>query len=163
MQVASSRSGTFTRIEREWKTNDRIELSFKNPLSAVRGVYGSLSVQQGPLIFALPIAERWEKLRDHGRAADWAVYPQSKWNYALIQEATLERIEGPIGTPPFSHQNRGLKIIASGRYIENWQVEDESAGPIPEHPAKSEAGGLIPLNLVPYASAKLRITSFPTV
>ena len=163
LEVASSRSGTFTRIEREWKTNDRIELSFKNPLSAVTGSYGSLSVQQGPLVFALPIAERWEKLRDHGRAADWAVYPQSKWNYALMQEVTLERVEGSIGSPPFSHENRALAVSASGRSVESWQVEDESAGPIPEHLAKLEVGGTISLNLVPYASAKLRITSFPAV
>ncbi len=162
LEVASSRSGTFTRIEREWKTNDRIELGFKNPLSAVKGGNGSLSVQQGPLVFALPIAERWEKLRDHGRAADWAVYPQSKWTYALIQEAALERVEGSIGTPPFSHENRGLAVSASGIDVENWQVEDGSAGPIPEHPTKLETRGTISLNLVPYASAKLRITSFPT-
>ena len=159
--VASSAPGTFTRIEREWKSDDRIELSFDNPLAAVAGVHNSLSAQQGPLIFALPIDERWEKLRDRGAgAADWAVYPQSKWNYALTRGARLERIEGPMSMPPFSHTNRGLAVKASAKPVENWGIEDESAGPIPENPSIA-VGETASLNLVPYASAKLRITSFP--
>jgi hypothetical protein len=155
--------GTFARIDREWISNDRIEIRFKNPLSLVKGVRESMTVQHGPLIFALPIAERWEKLRSHaGRAADWAVYPQSDWNYALRQDA-LERVEGPIGLPPFSHQNRGLVVRAVGISIGNWAMDEESAGLIPERPENSRDGKAITLNLVPYASAKLRITSFPAV
>ena len=160
MNVGSSLPGTFAKIEREWKSGDRVEINFKNPLSAVAGVHGSLHVQQGPLVFALPVAERWVKLRDRGsRAADWAVYPESKWNLALMRGAALKRIEGPIGTPPFSHQNRALTVTAPARVIKNWNVEEESAGPIPERPVLAEPDRTI--SLVPYASAKLRITSFP--
>ena len=159
--VEASLKGTFTRIEREWKTGDRIDLTFHNPLNAVAGAYESSTIQHGPLLFALPIAERWEKLRDRGRAADWAVYPASTWNFALKRDAALERIEGPISTPPFSHANRGLAIKASGIEIANWKIDEESAGPIPRQPEKS--GGPISLSLVPYASAKLRITAFPSV
>jgi len=162
-EIASSPANTFTRLEREWKTGDRVDVTFRNPLNAVAGAYGSSTIQQGPLLFALPITERWEKLRDRAPAADWAVYPESKWNFALKRDAALERVEGPIGAPPFSHANRGLAIRASGVEIANWKVEEESAGPIPQQPVKSESGEPVPLNLVPYASAKLRITAFPTV
>lgn len=161
--VVSSQPGTFARIEREWKTGDRIDLTFRNPLNAAAGVYGSVTVEQGPLIFALPISERWQKLRDHGHAADWAVYPESGWNFALKRDAGFERVEGPIGMPPFSHANHGLSVKASGIQIENWKAEEESAGPIPDQPVMSGSSEATSLKLVPYASAKLRITSFPTV
>ena len=162
-EIQSSPSGTFTRIEREWKTGDQVELTFRNPLKAAAGAYGSSTIQQGPLVFALPIAERWEKLRDHGRAADWAVYPGSGWNFALKQGASMERIEGPISMPPFSHANRGLMVTAPGIEITNWKMEEESAGPIPQAPETPDPARTTTLSLVPYASAKLRIASFPTV
>ena len=81
----------------------------------------------------------------------------------MKRDAGFERVEGPIGLPPFSHANRGLAVKAWGIQIENWKAEEESAGPIPDHPMASESKGATSLKLVPYASAKLRITSFPTV
>lgn len=160
--IEASPPGTFTRVEREWKNGDQIELTFKNPLTAMDGAYGSVTVQQGPLLFALPIKERWEKLLDRGQgAADWAVHPESGWNFALKRDAAFERIEGPITMPPFSHANRGLAVKAPGIQIADWKIAEQSAGPIPQHPVAS--GGATSLQLVPYASAKLRITAFPTI
>src|SRR5262249_30078699 len=137
-EVAGSAPGTFASVEREWKSGDQVEIIFKNALVAASGAYESVSVQQGPLLFALPIKERWEKLRDRGQgAADWAVHPESEWNFALKRGAGFERVEGPITMPPFSHANRGLAVKVSGIPIADWKVEEESAGPIPQHPMTS--------------------------
>src|SRR6185312_3472742 len=163
LEVESSAPGSFARIERDWKSNDRVELTFENPVRVEAGVYGSSTIQQGPLLFVLPIAEHWEKLRSRGRASDWAVNPEGKWNFALKKGGKLERVEAPMGTPPFSHANRGLMIKAAGVEIENWKAEEESAGPIPVDPKQLASDKTTPLELVPYGGAKLRITAFPTV
>ena len=158
-----SSKGIFTRIEREWKTGDQVDLIFRNPVNAIVGASQALTVQLGPLVFALPIAERWEKLRGHGQgAADWAVYPESSWNFALKRDTAFERVEGAIAMPPFSRTNHALAIKTSGIQIANWRAEEESAGPIPQQPTELKSGEPTILKLIPYASAKLRITAFPT-
>jgi hypothetical protein len=51
-------------------------------------------------------------------------------------------------------------IEAKGRKIPGWQLVNGSAGPLPQSPASSSEPEET-LTLVPYGSAKLRITAFP--
>lgn len=48
----------------------------------------------------------------------------------------------------------------SGRRLEAWGTHENSAGVLPVSPVQSEAKP-VTLELIPYGSAKLRITSFP--
>jgi hypothetical protein len=55
-----------------------------------------------------------------------------------------------------------VKLEVKGRLVPQWQMEQGSAGPLPESPVTSTEP-VTPLELVPYAAAKLRITAFPQV
>ena len=50
----------------------------------------------------------------------------------------------------------------TGRRVPEWQLEDGSAGTLPQSPVLSDRARE-PLTLVPYGSARLRVTVFPRI
>jgi len=156
--MPEGKPGEFARIERQWRAGDRIELAFTAPPRRVSTAEGSF-VEQGPLVFALPIEEQWQKLRDRGLTADWAVLPKSEWRYALADGAAIERVERPIGPVPFSRRSPPVVLVTQGHRVADWPEKDNAAAPpVAEVPA---AGPRERIVLIPYAAPKLRITSFP--
>ena len=75
--------GTFARVERTWKSGDRVEISFPMQPRISRWFNDSVAIERGPLVFSYGIGESWVKLRDRGMTADWQVYPTTPWNYAV--------------------------------------------------------------------------------
>lgn len=160
MQPAS-RVGAFARIDRTWQAGDRIELAFESAPRAVAGYNGSTSFEDGALVFALPIQERWNKLQQRGLSADWEVQPESQWAYAVAPGTPLKRVERPVGSVPFSRRDPPVVLVAQGRPVADWSVTDGAADPVPAAP--EAVGPPERLVLMPYAAPKLRLTSFATL
>jgi uncharacterized protein len=155
---------TFAHIARLWKEGDVVEMEFPMVPRFAKGFNDSIAVERGPLVFSLPIGTDWVKLRDRGMTADWQVFPSTQWNYALAVQSddahNLAVTESPIGKRPFALQDAPVKIQLTARKLTTWSAEDGVATPVPQSPVVStEADEKI--TLVPYAAAKLRITSFP--
>ncbi|MDE1178784.1 MAG: glycoside hydrolase family 127 protein [Edaphobacter sp.] len=150
----------FARIERSWQPNDVLRVSFAMKPRIVEGAMGTVSVMRGPLVFSMPIEEQWTKIRDRGLTADWQIFGESPWNYGLVQEAALMAKETPIGVVPFAKATPGITIAATGARLADWHAEDGTADAPPTDLAKN-TGAAAAVELVPYASTKLRITSFP--
>jgi uncharacterized protein len=154
----------FAMIDRTWKSGDVVELQLPMSPRLVKGYNDSISVESGPLFFSLPIGETWLKLRDRGMTADWQVFPNSQWNYALASsEKEIERESVPDPSQqgsPFSLSAAPVKLRVKARKLPSWLAVDGVADPVPQSPvASSEPEETI--TLVPYAAAKLRITAFP--
>jgi hypothetical protein len=165
------RAGDFFRVEREWKKGDQVILIFPMRVRVSRWYHNSVALERGPLVFSLKIGEKWQKITSgmskpaRPPAADWAVTPTTPWNYGLIldsahPEQSVKVVEKSIGDFPFSPEASPVEILAKGRRIPSWELQDGSAGPLPESPTTS-AAGVETLTLIPYGSAKLRITAFP--
>ena len=157
--------GTFVTVARRWKRGDHVELRFPMRPRVTRWYQNSIAVERGPLIFSLDLQGKWRKLRPRGMTADWEVYPGSTWNYALdvneqTAESALQVHRGKLGGNPFGLEGVPVRIVAKGRQIAEWKIEDGVAGPPPQSPVASNQPEEA-LTLVPYAAAKLRITAFP--
>jgi uncharacterized protein len=157
--------GEFFRLEREWHSGDLVELHF--PMRVVNSTWyhNSIAVERGPLVYALKIGESWSRLRQTGPVIDWEVYPTTPWNYALIVDPknpapSFTVTELPAGSQPFSLEGTPVEISVKARRLPEWQMEDDSAGPLPVSPVTSKTP-VETVWLVPYAAAKLRITAFP--
>jgi len=165
-RVADGRQEGFAKIERRWKGGDLVEIKFPLQPSVVRGYKDSLSINRGPLVFSYPIGEDWVKLRDRGMTADWQVFPSSQWNYALaMDEKSVQEIavsERTIGASPFSLKEAPVSLRVGARKLPSWRAVDGVADPVPQSPVMSDEPQET-VTLVPYASAKLRITAFPVL
>jgi len=159
------RPGGFHRIDREWRAGDAVELTFPMKLRVSRWYQDSIAIERGPLIYSLKIGEDWKKLQDKSPAGDWEVYPTTPWNYGLVlnparPEAAITVREKNIGDYPFSPEGAPVELAAEGRTVPEWKLVNGSAAPPPESPVQSNEP-LESLTLIPYGSAKLRITAFP--
>jgi len=156
--------GSFARLVRHWQTGDKVEIEFPMHVRAVPGYKGSVSLERGALVFAFPIKQDWLKLRDRGFTADWQVYPASQWNYALICKegnvANLTVSESALPDCPFGEDGAPVTLQVSARKIVEWREEDGASAPPPLSPVKTTEP-IETIQLIPYAAAKLRITSFP--
>ena len=89
------------------------------------------------------------------RAADWGEWGRS----GARRCASIER---PVGPVPFARDTPPVEIEVIGRRVPEWQVEDGSAGTLPQSPVVSREKDET-LRLVPYGTARLRITAFPRI
>ncbi len=158
-------SGSFTAVERTWKSGDRVEIHFPMKPTVSTWYRKSVAVERGPLVFSYGIGENWVKLRDRGMTADWQVFPSSAWNYALRLDSAdpakdLVVTEDRIGDHPFSRHDPAVRIEAGAHRVDAWRAEDGAANLIPESPVAG-AQPVERITLIPYAAAKLRITAFP--
>lgn len=145
-------------------SGDVIELHLPMVPSVSRWHNHSLALMRGPIVFSLDPGQSWVKLRDRGLTADWQVYPEKFWNYALLvnenSSSQIEVVEGPIGMKPFAARATPVKLRVRARRIGNWRSEDGVAAPVPKGLQTSSLPEET-LELIPYAAAKLRITAFP--
>jgi hypothetical protein len=160
-------AGSFARLNRTWRPGDVITIKLPHKPQLETGFNQSVSVVRGPLVFSFPIGENWVKLRDRGMTADWQVYPKTPWNYALEvnDEGKLPvalTSETAVGSEPFSRANAPVTLQVQARKLDSWHAVDGVADEVPLSPVMT-SGPIEPITLVPYAAAKLRITSFPQV
>jgi hypothetical protein len=142
-----------------------VQITFPMQPRVVVGFNQSVSVERGPLVFAYRIGQDWLKLRDRGMTADWQVYPTSRWNYALavnpsVQSQKIVVSENALTERPFASVGAGTELQVKARLLPSWVATEGVAGTLAESPVESAEHDET-ITLVPYAAAKLRITSFP--
>jgi DUF1680 family protein len=155
------KTGEFFRVERTWKSGDRVELRFPMAVRTSTWYNNSVAVERGPLVYSLKIGESWHKIKQTGPAADWEVYPTTPWNYALALGA-MQVTEKAVTKQPFSAESAPVEITAKARRLPQWTLVDDSPGPLPVSPVTSKRPEET-VTLVPYGAAKLRITAFPVL
>lgn len=165
------------KIERKWKSGDVVELKLSMHIYKNTWAENSVSVERGPLVYALKIEEEMQLVKNtnypdgYGGEEFYEVRPKSPWNYGLPVIGRNDKMEDRYqfeskafdNTYPWNLANAPVKIKTKGRRIPSWQLYNEMAGPLPYsityrfESAKEEED----IILVPYGCTNLRISQFP--
>lgn len=150
----------FAVVERDWSDGDLVELALPMPVELVRRQEPGVTVRRGPLIFALPIEEDWRPLRARERFSDWEIWPAAPWQYGIDADSDFTPVFGEIGRQPFEAAAAPVRLAVRGRLVRNWAMKQNSAA---APPLRCDTAGQesVPLELVPYGSARLRVTELP--
>lgn len=153
------------RLFRRWEREQEVTVRFSMEPKMSRRPSGMYVLNRGPLLFSLPVAERWQReefTRDGVERrfpwCDYQIFPASKWNYAFAGQ-DWEPEFGQIGEYPFSPQQAGISLLGDLAEIQ-WGMED---GLLEEVPDGKVLAPPQRMRLIPYGCTNLRMTELPLV
>lgn len=169
---AAAQPGAYLRLDREWKSGDRVELRL--PMEVKLRTWEknrrTVSIDRGPLTYALEIQEKYVRHGGTDAWPAWDILPSSPWNYGLVFDAkrparsfAVQSRPWPADNQPFGVNASPIALGAKGRRIPAWQldktglVREVQAGPV----RSSEP--LEDITLIPMGAARLRIAAFPVI
>ena len=189
-KAEKAESGTTARLFEKWNDGDRITLEIPLDMRFETRYNNSKSILRGPLYFSLRIEKEYKSTKinydnfGYMGSVDWEISPKSDWNYGIMADGSNPRNgyiidENPVGKYPFADRGDMIWSSDSGKYyrwtneppvvirtrgfkIPVWTMKNNSADVPPVSPVKP-ASEPEELSLVPYGSARLRITEFPVM
>ena len=175
--------GSFAHIYREWRAGDIVVLRFACPVRYERWERSEFHVRaagvavlRGPLTYALPIGEVWQRFEPpaHGPGQGVVAYrvlpaPDADWAWALVlkhdpPDLNFERaaLFAPPQSRPWEYPPIGLRVKA--RRVLNWHMRGDPAHPetplLPFNPVEL-ADEEMTVTLVPFGCTHLRMTYLP--
>jgi DUF1680 family protein len=126
--------GNFIPIKRNFQHNDRIRLVLPMEIKIQKWPRGGISLERGPLVYALQIAEDWKIDHEDQRATPdfpaWNLYPKSDWNYALDLDQEnpardIDIVYKPITADPWQLDSAPIELHVPARRVKDWQIEEK--------------------------------------
>lgn len=155
--------GTIIRLDRTWRAGDTAVLNLPAEIRRTRWHNQLMSLERGPLVYALAIGEDWRKLREVNGIASSEVHPTTAWNYALDEQAPLRLDRATTVAPdPWTTGTAPISLTTTGRRIPGWDRYHYTHGSLPPSPVAT-ARPSETLRLVPYGCTMLRMSEFPVV
>ena len=189
-KTISGKGGSTVKIVARWNNDDTITMNIPMDIRVEKRYNNAVSILRGPLYFSLRIDKEYKNVTinydnfGYKGSVDWEIDPASAWNYGLmINKNDLSRgldiTENQVTELPFADKgdmiwsadssgyipwdrDAAVVITTRGMKIPEWTLKDNSADIPPLSPVKPQGTAEV-IQLVPYGSAKLRITEFPVI
>jgi hypothetical protein len=168
----SAKPDQFLVIDRAWNDGDTVSLKLPMEIRIRKWEKNkeAVSVDRGPLTFALEIGEKWQKYGGSDQWPDMKVLPTTAWNYGLVLDETdpaksfqVIQKNGPLASPRFTHETTPIELKARAKKIPKWTTDGkELIRPLELSPVKSDEPTET-VTLIPMGAARLRISSFPVI
>ena len=164
-------SGEFYVINRAWNNGDQVVLNVPMHIQLHEEVNKSVSVQRGPLVYALDIKHDWKATRDFAYGfKEYEVLPLSAWNYGLVidqsdLENSFEFVKAEtMPANPFEQATTPVSLKVKAKKIPEWGYIhggmfacDPPYGPVKSTQATED------ITLVPFGAGSIRLTCIPLI
>lgn len=163
--------GSIFTVNRSWKKGDQVVLHFPMKVSITDQVNNSVTVERGPLVYALKIDAKYSVRKEHPVKGffDYEVKPASDWNYALEMDrkqpsAAVKVTQQAMPENPFEQAATPVTLHLKARKLPSWKVSGNEmhAAEVPGSPVNS-TGQTEEITLVPYGAENIRISNFPVL
>jgi len=164
-------------ISREWINNDVVELTLPMHIFNNTWYENSVSVERGPLVYALKIGENRKLVRNTKDPVAYGseyleLHPTTPWNYGLVDgkmndigKPVFRKLSAALPSFPWNPESAPVSIRVNARKIPTWKLYNGMTGPIPYSlgynvETEKETEELL---LIPYGCTNLRLTQFPVI
>ena len=164
----------FKTVSKEWTSGEVFSISLPMEVKVCENPVYGMYVERGPILYAYPIPAEVEedtkvyenlagKVSGNPDFKSWSMTPAGKWNYALdasrldeIHVKKHERTGFPfdLGQSPVT-----IEVPVVG--VKGWTLVDDRFTPALPERFVAEEGSAQTIELVPYGSTTLRLTTFP--
>lgn len=159
--------GSFETIFRTFQNGDVIALQLPMPVRARYWSGNGVSIERGPLVYALKIQEDAKPVQGFKTTPEfpaWDIRPASAWNYGLVLKgydlASQIQVNKRVITGfPWNVGNSPIELKVPAMKINNWVLPEKTNPKLPENPQGAEPVELV--TLVPYGTTRIRLTVFP--
>jgi len=139
--------GSFVTLKRTFQPGDVLELLLPMNFALRHWPLGGVSLDYGPLVFALDIREKWqvdaggpkgnqdERFQSAAsrsgpamRFPNWEIHPDTPWNFALALDvahfAKQIRIERrPLSGNPWTQSSSPIRLHLPARRVRGWEID----------------------------------------
>lgn len=173
--------GTVVVLKREWSDGDCVRLNLPMEVSLSEWYENSVTVERGPLVYALKIKEKWvrreieEEDSIYGKDY-WEVLPESQWNYGIMdysESSVSDFFEVKVDEDLLDNdwywnpESAPVSIVTNAKRIPSWTLYNGMAGPQPYsrmiYGPDTKDAPVESITLIPYGCTALRITEFPII
>jgi hypothetical protein len=169
--VPGVKAGALFEMKRKWMDEDQLVLNFPMQVRTQQQVNKSVSVERGPLVYALEIKATNHTLKTHPVAGfkDYEIRPESTWNYGLVLGSkninqSVEVVKARMPENPYVAKDSPVRLIMQAKQIPSWGLSynQVSASEVPFSPVPSTEK-TEQITLVPYGSENIRLSCFPVI
>jgi hypothetical protein len=169
-------AGPWVELNRTWKRGDSIELTLPMDIQVQTDPQGLITVQRGPLLYALPIRGRRIPVDPWGSFEE-IVTDKNKWNYALVLNQAdpaasfrVKNLSSQTTPHVWAYPPSGLEVSAIR--LKDWKFKKTIPALIPSRstdipepaapkPPFKKIGKKEKILLIPFAFTHLRMTHLP--
>jgi len=159
--------GSFETVFRTFRNGDVIVLQLPMPIRAHYWSRNGVSIERGPLVYALKIQEDAKPVQGFKTTPDfpaWDIRPASDWNYGLVLKGydlaqQVQVIRRAVSGFPWDVGNSPIELTAPAMKIADWVLPEKTNPKLPENPQGS--GVIESVTLVPFGATRIRLTVFP--
>jgi uncharacterized protein len=159
--------GSFETVFRTFRDGEVLTLNLPMPIRVRYWNGNGVSIERGPLVYALKIQENANPVRGFKTTPEfpaWDIRPASAWNYGLVLKGydlagQVQVNKRTVSGFPWDVGNSPIELQAPAMRIDDWLLPEKKNPKLPDNPRGS--GQIELVTLVPYGSTRIRLTVFP--